>query len=79
MYLYDDFYDAYNFYLKFCRKPCKIGYKRLEDGTKVRVSRGQEASGSVIPRPEILKERRKPRPIICMFFLSQPTILFICF
>ncbi|XP_072967825.1 uncharacterized protein [Typha angustifolia] len=45
-------------------KPCKIGYKYLEDGTKVRVSRGQQTSGSVIPRPEILKERRKPRPTI---------------
>ncbi|KAJ3677176.1 hypothetical protein LUZ60_002900 [Juncus effusus] len=43
-------------------KPCKIGYKRLEDGTKVRVSRGFAASGEIIPRPEILKERRKPRP-----------------
>nr|CAD1839392.1 unnamed protein product [Ananas comosus var. bracteatus] len=45
-------------------RPCKIGYKYLEDGAKVRVSRGQEASGAVIPRPEILKERRKPRPTI---------------
>ncbi|XP_042392861.1 50S ribosomal protein L24-like [Zingiber officinale] len=44
------------------RKPCKTGYKYLEDGTKVRVSRGLATSGAVIPRPEILKERRKPRP-----------------
>ncbi|KAG8089100.1 hypothetical protein GUJ93_ZPchr0011g27521 [Zizania palustris] len=43
-------------------KPCKIGYKYLEDGTKVRFARGMNASGAVIPRPEILKERRKPRP-----------------
>lgn len=43
-------------------KPCKIGYRYLEDGSKVRVSRGMEASGSIIPRPEILKVRRKPRP-----------------
>eukprot|EP00959_Pyramimonas_sp_CCMP1952_P252257 5270637-Pyramimonas_sp.AAC.1 len=28
----------------------------------VRVGRGHLASGSVIPRPEILKERRKPLP-----------------
>jgi large subunit ribosomal protein L24 len=34
----------------------------LEDGTKVRYARGMNASGAVIPRPEILKERRKPRP-----------------
>ncbi|KAJ0971329.1 hypothetical protein J5N97_019288 [Dioscorea zingiberensis] len=45
-------------------RPCKIGYRYLEDGAKVRVSRGQEASGSVIPRPEILAQRRKPRPTI---------------
>jgi hypothetical protein len=44
------------------RKPCKVGYKYLEDGTKVRFARGMNASGAVIPRPEILKERRKPRP-----------------
>ncbi|XP_066357796.1 uncharacterized protein [Miscanthus floridulus] len=43
-------------------KPCKVGYKYLEDGTKVRFARGMNASGAVIPRPEILKERRKPRP-----------------
>ncbi|KAG0499888.1 hypothetical protein HPP92_004142 [Vanilla planifolia] len=43
-------------------KPCKIGYRFMEDGTKVRVSRGQQASGAIIPRPEILKIRRKPRP-----------------
>ncbi|XP_073112618.1 uncharacterized protein [Elaeis guineensis] len=44
-------------------RPCKIGYKYLEDGTKVRISRGQQASGALIPRPEILKQRRKPRPM----------------
>jgi len=43
-------------------KPCKVGHKYLEDGTKVRFARGMNASGAVIPRPEILKERRKPRP-----------------
>ncbi|XP_062198245.1 uncharacterized protein LOC133900962 [Phragmites australis] len=43
-------------------KPCKVGYKYLEDGTKVRFARGMNASGAVIPQPEILKERRKPRP-----------------
>ncbi|XP_062115872.1 uncharacterized protein LOC133830011 [Humulus lupulus] len=44
-------------------KPCKVGIKYLEDGTKVRVSRGR-ASGSIIPRPEILKIRTMPRPIV---------------
>ncbi|MBA0875687.1 hypothetical protein Goshw_014324 [Gossypium schwendimanii] len=45
-------------------KPCKIGVKYLEDGTKVRVSRGIGASGSIIPRPEILKMRATPRPTV---------------
>ncbi|RRT74901.1 hypothetical protein BHE74_00037519 [Ensete ventricosum] len=57
-------------------KPCKIGYKYLEDGSKVRVSRGLAASEAIIPRPEILKERRKPRPNIGMF--SCLTSLLIC-
>ncbi|KAF0890109.1 hypothetical protein E2562_037677 [Oryza meyeriana var. granulata] len=51
-----------HFMFQMFKKPCKIGYKYLEDGTKVRVARGMNASGAVIPRPEILKERRKPRP-----------------
>ncbi|KAK7393517.1 hypothetical protein VNO78_22075 [Psophocarpus tetragonolobus] len=45
-------------------KPCKVGIKYLEDGTKVRVSRGIGASGSIIPRPEILKIRTTPRPTV---------------
>ncbi|XP_068640115.1 uncharacterized protein [Aristolochia californica] len=45
-------------------KPCKIGIKYLEDGTKVRVARGVEASGSIIPRSEILKMRKTARPTI---------------
>ncbi|XP_038693645.1 50S ribosomal protein L24-like isoform X1 [Tripterygium wilfordii] len=44
------------------QKPCKVGTRYLEDGTKVRVSRGIGASGSIIPRPEILKIRTTPRP-----------------
>lgn len=43
-------------------RPCRVAFKFLEDGTKVRVSRGSSASGQIIPRPDILKERRKPRP-----------------
>ncbi|KAK8945978.1 hypothetical protein KSP40_PGU012489 [Platanthera guangdongensis] len=46
-------------------RPCKIGYRFMEDGTKVRISRGREASGEIIPRPEILKMRRKPQPVEC--------------
>ncbi|KAJ0054445.1 uncharacterized protein LOC116111031 [Pistacia vera] len=45
-------------------KPCKVGSRYLEDGTKVRVARGIGASGSIIPRPEILKIRTSPRPIV---------------
>lgn len=47
-----------------CRKLCKVGTKYLEDGTKVRVARGIGASGSIIPRPEILKIRTTPRPTV---------------
>jgi hypothetical protein len=43
--------------------PVKASWRYLEDGTKVRVTRGKLASGSVIPRPEILTQRRKPLPI----------------
>ncbi|KAL6338298.1 hypothetical protein AAG906_018573 [Vitis piasezkii] len=46
------------------QKPVKIGIRYLEDGTKVRVSRGEGASGSIIPRPEILKIRTTPRPTV---------------
>ncbi|XP_024973492.1 uncharacterized protein LOC112511966 [Cynara cardunculus var. scolymus] len=44
------------------RQPCKVGTRYQEDGTKVRVSRGIGASGTIIPRPEILKIRVTPRP-----------------
>lgn len=39
-------------------RPSKVGFRFLEDGTKVRVAR---VSGAIIPRPEILKQRRKAR------------------
>lgn len=39
--------------------PTRVMYSFLEDGTKVRVSK---KSGAIIPRPEILRQRRKPRP-----------------
>eukprot|EP00897_Mesotaenium_endlicherianum_P000457 jgi/Mesen1/10411/ME000081S09797 len=42
--------------------PCRVTWRYLEDGTRVRVTRGGTSSGSIIARPEILKERRKPRP-----------------
>ena len=34
-----------------------MSFRYLEDGTKVRVAK---RSGAIIPRPEILKERRTP-------------------
>ena len=43
--------------------PVRVNWRYLEDGTKVRISVGKLASGSIIPRPEILKQRRKPRPV----------------
>ncbi|CAH1417694.1 unnamed protein product [Lactuca virosa] len=46
------------------KQPCKVGIRYQEDGSKVRVSRGIGASGSIIPRPEILKIRATPRPTI---------------
>lgn len=38
-------------------QPCRFYKKYLDDGTKVRVSK---RSGAVIPKPESLKERRRP-------------------
>ncbi|PON74219.1 Ribosomal protein [Parasponia andersonii] len=55
-------------------KPCKVGTKYLEDGTKVRVSRGLGASGSIIPRPEILKMRTTPRPTVVDVALKSSTL-----
>ncbi|CAL5425222.1 unnamed protein product [Camellia sinensis] len=45
-------------------RPCKVGIRYLEDGAKARVSRGIGTSGSIIPRPEILKIRTTPRPTV---------------
>ena len=35
--------------------------RELENGERVRISKGKHATGSVIPRPEVLKQRRTPR------------------
>ncbi|CAM6118203.1 unnamed protein product [Calypogeia fissa] len=43
--------------------PCRVIFRYLEDGTKIRVTTGGTSSNSLIPRPGILKERRTPRPI----------------
>ena len=63
--------------LFFCRKPCKVGVRYLEDGSKVRVSRGIGASGSIIPRPEILKIRTTPRPTVGTDLKSIAPFIFI--
>jgi large subunit ribosomal protein L24 len=39
--------------------PTRVGIRWLEDGTRVRISK---RSGAIIPRPEILRQRRIPRP-----------------
>lgn len=39
----------------------RIGMKFLDDGTKVRVTRGRLASGTIVPRPDIATQGRKPR------------------
>lgn len=44
------------------KHPVKVTWRYLEDGTKVRVTRGNLASGSIIARPEILTQRRKLKP-----------------
>ena len=33
----------------------------LDDGTKVRVTRGRLASGAIVPKPDIAMQRRRPR------------------
>ena len=40
--------------------PTRISHKYLSDGTKVRISK---RSGAVIPRPEILTQRRRPKSL----------------
>ncbi len=41
-------------------KPTRVFKKYLDDGTKVRVAK---KSGAIIPRPEILSQRRNPKPV----------------
>lgn len=41
--------------------PCRVAWRYTDTGEKVRVTVGKLASGSIIPRPEVLKQRRKPR------------------
>ena len=41
--------------------PVRVGMRFLDDGTKVRVTRGRFASGSIVPKPDIAMQRRRPR------------------
>ena len=41
----------------------RVSWRFLEDGSKVRVTVGKKASGSVVPRPEVLSQRRAPAPL----------------
>lgn len=50
-------YSSVNLVDPVTNLPTRISRKYLEDGTKVRVAK---RSGAIIPRPEILAERRKP-------------------
>eukprot|EP00850_Spirogloea_muscicola_P002351 SM000009S23480 [mRNA] locus=s9:189656:191424:+ [translate_table: standard] len=43
--------------------PCRVSFRWLEDGTKVRVARGPASSGAIVPRPAVLLERRMPLPL----------------
>ena len=50
--------------------PCRAAFRYQEDGAKVRVSRGNAASASVIPRPDILLQRKTLRPTECEQLLT---------
>lgn len=41
----------------------RVSWRFLEDGSKVRVTVGKKASGSVVPRPAVLSQRRTPAPL----------------
>lgn len=41
--------------------PVRVTWRYLEDGSKVRVTVGHRSSASVVSRPEVLLQRRKPR------------------
>ncbi|KAF0775400.1 hypothetical protein AaE_000901 [Aphanomyces astaci] len=45
-------------YLHVCRKPTRIGIRFGEDGERLRISK---KSGTIIPKPDVLKERQSPR------------------
>lgn len=41
----------------------RASWRFLEDGTKVRITRGRGASASIVPKPDVLKQRSKPRNV----------------
>lgn len=50
-------YSKVNLVCPVTNQPTRVFRKYLDDGTKVRVSK---KSGAIIPRPEVLKLRRRP-------------------
>ncbi|KAL0040764.1 hypothetical protein WJX79_004793 [Trebouxia sp. C0005] len=46
------------------KAPCRSTWRYLEDGTKVRITRGKLASGSPIPRPTLLAKSSRTRSYV---------------
>lgn len=46
------------------KAPCRSSWRYLEDGTKVRVTRGKLSSGSAIPRPAVLARACRTRSYV---------------
>lgn len=46
------------------KAPCRSTWRYLEDGTKVRITRGKLASGSPIPRPALLARSSRTRSYV---------------
>lgn len=46
------------------KAPCRTSWRYLEDGTKVRITRGKLASGSSIPRPALLAKSSRTRSYV---------------
>lgn len=46
------------------KAPCRSTWRYLEDGTKVRITRGKLASGSPIPRPALLAKSSRTRSYV---------------
>mmetsp|Transcript_16298 Transcript_16298/g.31018 ORF Transcript_16298/g.31018 Transcript_16298/m.31018 type:complete len:178 (-) Transcript_16298:97-630(-) len=54
-------YSSVNLVDPVTNQPTRITYNFLEDGTKVRVAK---KSGAIIPKPDILKYRKRPASLV---------------